>query len=184
MKEYEIIKKLINSDKNKKVEKFWSKIFSPYYFFMEYYCRKKIWSKFIFEKLITTDEIFNFLDKQDFEIVDKRFVKTSLLEEHPNYVNDMGVMKEMILRDYIEAFINLFRKNIPFDVENYTNINVEFGDKIVKSYGEIYHSVIYIVTLQYWREDNYKSAKKVFYVWLLVLSLIITLATIIIKIIL
>lgn len=179
MKEYEIIKKLVKSDKNERVEKIWSKIFSPYYFFMEYYCRKKIWTKFIFEKLITTDEIFNFLDKYDFEIIGKKFVKTSLLEEHPNYVNDTAVMKDMIMRDYVEAFLNLFRKNIPFDVENYSNLNVEIGDKIVKSFGEIYHSAIYIVTLQYWREDNYKSAKKVFFTWLIVFAIIVIIPTII-----
>lgn len=164
--EYTLIKKLEKRDKKTKGNGFLKAIFAPYYFFAETYCKVKIWNKFIYNKMITEDDIFNFLDKQDFEIRPrKRFLKMDTIEGSRYDFNDLKQSKEMIFKDYSEAFLQILRKNIPFDVENFMNLHVEINDKVVTSYGEIYHSLVYYVWVQYWRETRFVESRTRFFKW-------------------
>lgn len=173
--QYTLIKKLEKRDKKGKVNSFLKSVFAPYYFLAEYYCKRKIWNKFIFTKMITVDEVFGFLDKQDFEIRSgKRFVKMDTLEDSRYDFNNLKESKKLIFQDYSDALLSVLRKNIPFDVENFMNLHVDIDDKIVESDGETYHSLVYYVWIQYWRETRFRESLSRFIKWIISLILLLS----------
>ena len=167
--EYTLIKKLEKRDKKGKGNSFLKTVFAPYYFLAELYCRNKIWNNFIFKKMITTDDVFKFLDEQDFEVrKGKRFVKMDLIQDSRYDFNDLNQSKKLIFQDYSDATLAVLRKNIPFDVENFMNLHVEIDDKVVTSEdGEIYHSLVYYVWIQYWRETRYRDSLNRLIKWII-----------------
>lgn len=182
--EYTLIKKLEKRDKKGKGNSFLKAVFAPYYFLAELYCRNKIWSNFIFKKMITTDDVFKFLDEQDFEVrKGKRFVKMDMLQDSRYDFNDLNQSKKLIFQDYSDATLAVLRKNIPFDVENFMNLHVEIDDKIVTSEdGEIYHSLVYYVWIQYWRETRYRDSLNRLIKWIVAFICLVSCALLLLRI--
>lgn len=181
--QYTLIKKLEKRDKKGKGNSFLKAVFAPYYFVAEYYCKKKIWNNFIFPKMITTDEVFGFLDKQDFEIRGKRFVKMDMIEDSRYDFKDLNQSKKLIFQDYSDAMLAILRKNIPFDVENFMNLHVDIDDKIVESTdGEIYHSLVYYVWIQYWRETRFRESVSRFIKWVIAFICLVSCALFLLRI--
>lgn len=192
MKEYNISRLLEKEDekiKKSRWNKFKHVLFTPYYFFMESFCRRKIWVNYIMRDMITNDEIIDFLDKQDFTIRNNVFIKKGLCNdpeksEKDNIYNfsDMEKVKDFVTKDYIQYFIKLLTKNFQFDVENYVNLHVKTEVAVVheKQDDKYFREPIYIVIFQYWREQNYLEEKHHFLIWLITFLICISFITFII----
>lgn len=188
MKEYNIVKRLEKLDKSSsKIQKIFYYIFIPYYFFLENYCRYNIWKKFILRTMLTTDDIVQTLDEQDFALENDMFIKKELLNdpeksESENIYNfkDLKKAKQLIHEDFTKFFVELLRKNFQFDVENYVNLTVAIDVDTTKDHGEIYHETVYTVILRWWREVDYIHTRNMTLVWLLIVAIITTLTIFII----
>lgn len=192
MKEYKINKKLEKEDSliarhiYRKILHF---IITPYYFFLEYTCRKKIWKNFIMHDMIVNDNVIELLDNQNFGLIGDRFVKKELLddpekEDYENIYNfkDMNKVQELVSRDYREFFYNIFKKYFVTDVENYVNVYsyTEVAVAYDNNEDKYYREPIYVVVCQYWRELDFQKEKKNLKYWLLIFFILIILILILI----
>jgi hypothetical protein len=159
--------KIYNDKKNRK-KRILHWLFNPYFFFLECAYRRKIWWKYIIPAIIQNDNIFHYLDDNDFELKDGLFHKIELTSDKEYYdVGDPVVIKERVKKDFITIFINLFKDNLSFDIENYVTLIVDVNTKYVEDHHEYYKSQVYEVFLQSCRHEFHLIAKHRFIAWII-----------------
>ena len=106
-----------------------------------------------------------------------------LIQDSRYDFNDLNQSKKLIFQDYSDATLAVLRKNIPFDVENFMNLHVEIDDKVVTSEdGEIYHSLVYYVWIQYWRETRYRDSLNRLIKWIVAFICLVSFALLLLRI--
>lgn len=176
LEKYEFIynKSMVNI-KNGKFKKFIFILFIPLFFIFELIYRKNIWNRFVKKTLITNDAIFQYLDNNDFELVDNKFHKIELIEENDYFnIDDEKESKSRIMKYYIEQITNLLKTNINFDIESYLTLIANIDIKYVNSHNEYYKAKVYELYLQSCRQYHYDKIKKYFLIYsIIVLSIVV-----------
>ena len=70
-------------DRNNSKKGLYFKIFlAPIWLLLEYICYKKYWEKIILPELVTNDEIFNFLNDNEFSLHKGILIKKDLIDDN------------------------------------------------------------------------------------------------------
>lgn len=149
-------------------------IFIPYFFVLEKYLKYKIWQLVLREMM--NDEIFDFLDSNDFEYKKDYFRKSELLSDLGDFYpkNDHALCKKRLRENYIDMLSDVLKAS-SMDIENYINVLVTIDIKVVhdKVSDQYFRAPIYTLIMQYFRNYHYKRAKKILWIWLSILLVII-----------
>lgn len=149
-------------------------LFLPILYIFEGMYNTKIWNNFIKKTMITNDNIFQYLDNNDFELINNTFHKIELLSTNEFFdISDEKEAKKRILGYYITEITTLLDNNVNFDIESYLNLMVNVDIKYVRSHNEYYKEKIYEVYIQSARNYHWKKIKIYMIIWLLIVLLII-----------
>lgn len=163
-----------------RLKKFTYLIFSPYFLYLENKCKKHLWNKVILNELITNDMIFQWLDANEFEYRDDVFRASDLIENHDYYNREtLEESKFYIKKEFIDAMLDLFQKNVNFDIENYVTliVNTELKTIYHEESDRHFYSKVYEVKLQFCRKYFYDQCKRNTKIWFLVFFILATLIT-------
>lgn len=142
---------------------------SPIWYYLEKKCFNKFWKNIICHEILTNDDIVDFLDKNDFTYKPDKFYKMDLISSNPFF--DRSTLQEskvFIQKEYTDVFIELFRKHIQFDIEEYVNLNIDTEVEIFKNeLGENISAKVYTVTLRFCRQHYLQKAKMSFINWII-----------------
>lgn len=164
----------LDKNKTRYTNKFKNVLRSPIDFYMEFICRKYIWRDFIVKEMITTDNVFAFLDDNDFEYNGTVFRKMDVIQPAHYYDrSDYEESKYLIRKDYIENVINLLNENFSFDIAEYITLLVDVRVQFTQSNGERYRAKVYEVIIQYCREKSYQRVKRNLILFLSILFILL-----------
>lgn len=147
-------------------------IFVPIFLLFEFLLIRFYWNKIIFPEFITNDNLFNFIDKNDFGIKFGKFFKKDLIEGELES-NDNEIIKHRINSEFVKELGNLITLSSKIDIENYINIRTEVSDKISKIQGEIFINKIYQTEIRFCRYYFFKEALKQTIIWIISMILIL-----------
>lgn len=139
-------------------------IFLPITYIIDYLMLRKYW-KFVLKEMIETEEIFDWLNKNDFGYRKLYFVKKDVIEAGSFYDSKNSLeLKSYIKKEMTKNILDLFDEYLTSDIENYINVYIDVDfQKDVK---------IYSIFLRYYRyqiiKDNFK-----YFAWYLSAILII-----------
>ena len=134
--------------------------FSPIGLLLEYLVYRHYWKKIIIPEIFTNDEIVNFLDKNEFSFDGFKIWKSDLLENNEFFVRQtLDESKEIIKKEYVEAFVEIFQKNTSINIEDYINLTVDTDIKSIKYEGQFFKSKIYTVVVRFSRSYFLEKAK-------------------------
>jgi hypothetical protein len=147
-------------------------IFIPIFLILEIICYYHFWKKIALYELLTTDEVVNFLDNNEFALVGRnKLIKKDLLSNHQDYIfNDIDESKHKIKFDFIKIFTELIEKNISLNIEDLMTVivNIKTENKIIEK--ERYRVKIFSIIIQYQRTFFLKLKLIFMLYWLLIFS--------------
>ena len=149
------------------------KIFIPLFFILEYSVYKYFWKKVIIPEIITRDEIYEFIDKNEFGIKYGRFIKKDLLDTN-EYYDSMNIDEARILikEEFVKKLSGLIEKNCQIDIENYITLQVKTKETVTTKNGNYFNNKIYIVYIQFCRYFYLIESLKIFAYWSLIITII------------
>ncbi len=148
-----------------KFGKFFKIFLAPIWFVLEWLCFRKYWN-IILSELIEEDEIFNFLDRNEFGLQKNKIIKKDLIDNNEFLRGrKLDDCKEIIKKEYIIALTDLFRKYCNINIEEIISLVVTTDNKITKINGESYRNNIYEVSIQYCRLWWFEKAKTYLFWW-------------------
>jgi len=146
------------------------KLFIPIFFILEYIVYKYFWEKIIIPEIITNDEIFNFIDNNEFGIKYGRFVKKDLIDTN-EYYDSMKIDEARVLikEEFVKKLTMLIDKNCLIDIENYITLQVLTKELITSKNGNYYNNKLYTVYIQFCRYFYLIRSLKILIYWILIL---------------
>lgn len=164
-------------DNAPKINKILLIIFAPYYYIIELIIFKYFWEKIIIEEIFTNDEIIDFLDKNEFGFKNNIIYKSDLINSNEFYDSiNLTEAKNIIEKEYVTEFYNLFHKNIMFNIEEYIIINVETELSIIRNHNDVYKERIYRIELFFNRYFYLQKQKQYFKNWIILISSVLILS--------
>jgi hypothetical protein len=170
-KYYSRLEKLSNAKISyTKYQKFKIFLKTPYYYFMEYQCKRHFWEKFILKDMIESNIIFTYLDDNDFEYVKKgKYLrKIDTLDDYGN-LKTLEEIKNDIQNKYVRELTSIFDNESNFDIAEYINMYTVIDLKTVTTDTEIYKSQVWELILRWCRELFYQECKKKFKQWIILM---------------
>lgn len=155
-----------------------------YHYPLEWLVYRYYWNKVILPELIENDAIFEWFEKNNFQLVQKTFTGSYLktMERCSDFPIIMGrAMKEQelyIFKDYWASFSNVLDTNASFDLQNHLKIRVEIDDTPFQSLKEdkILHERIFTVFIEFTRRQYIDKICKPFFTrFFIILSIIMVL---------
>lgn len=152
------------------------KLLGPIYLLLEYLCYKKFWNKIVVPELIETDEIFEFLNKNEFSYNNGKLIKKELINDveflHGRSLDECN---ELVKREFMIGLTKLIEKHCNTNIEQlltlYTRTDtITHKDEI----GNLSLHNIFEVHIQFCRYYYLKIAKRYTIVWCIFLILIIS----------
>ena len=163
-----MISKLEKQDVTKS-GKYFRILLTPIWLLLEYICYRKYWHKIVVPELITNDEIFNFLNRNDFEYRKKYFIKKDLIDDNEKISGkSLEEAKQVIKKDFVEALTNLISANCSVNIEDFISLLVETDLEVIKNQEEYFSGRVYSVKIQFYRLWWLQKAKKYTFIWLLI----------------
>lgn len=150
-------------------------IFIPFFLLMEYICYVHFWKKIVVFELLTSDEIVEFLEKNEFSYVGNKIYKGDLLSNN-QYFDRISLedAKHVIKKEYIESFTNLLEENIPLNIEDYISLIVSTEIKFIEKEGQRFKEKIYYVTIQFCRYVFLREAIRKTINWIIIVAILST----------
>lgn len=140
---------------------------SPIGLLLEYLVYRYYWKKIIIPEIFTNDEIVNFLDKNEFSFDGFKIWKSDLIENNEFFNRQsMEESKNIIKKEYVEAFVDIFQNNTSLNIEDYINLTVDTDLKMIKYENQFFKSKIYTVTVRFSRSYFLAKAKTKTIWWL------------------
>ena len=144
--------------------RFWYILFSPIFMLLEFMTYRYFWKKIILPELITKDDIFKFLDKNEFGFHRGRLIKKDILDDNEFYDSlDLEQAKEAIKKEFVSGLTDLINAHSTFDIEEYLVLIVTTELKLTHNKGEVYRNKLYTVTIQYCRYYYLQKCSKYFF---------------------
>lgn len=156
-------------------------LLAPIWLLLEYLCYRKYWHKILIPELITNDNIFDFLDKNEFEYRKNKLIKKDLVEDYEKLNGRTeSEIKQIIKADYVEALVKLISENCSTNIEDFLNLQVIVETEIREIDGEYFRASLFTVIIQFHRLWWLQKAKKYTLIWTMLVLLIILISTFII----
>lgn len=152
----------LNAPKSKR---FLYNLFIPFFLFLEWLVYYYYWKNIIVKELLTSDEIVNFFDANDFGYTGNKIYKADLLASNEFFDRlNMEEAKNVIRKEYIDTVSNILANNISINVEDFLNLQVTVEIKVIKHKGEYFRDKIYTVTIKFCRYYYLQKALTTFYI--------------------
>lgn len=166
---------------NKQKLKFSSKllywILIPAYYIFERIYYKKIWKNYVVKSLIENDNVFLWFENNGFEMKNNCFHLVDLLQSQE--IDEK--LRADIRQNWIDKFLMILNKNINFDIENYISLVCKIDLKFIEQNGEMFKHPIYDINIQSCRYEILNICHKRFIKWVLLLIIILSIITVLIK---
>ena len=162
------------TDSDHKFANFIYNLLAPISLFLEYICYWYFWKKIIITEILTSDNIVEFLDKNEFGYTGDKLWKSDLISSN-EYFDRLSLedSKNSIKKEYIEALDKIFSENLSINVEDYITLIVSSEVKFIKHQGEGFRDRIYTVTLQFCRLYYIQKLKNKTLIWFIINLLLI-----------
>ncbi len=182
---FNFLEQYFDENKSSKLKSFFTFLITPIFYLLEYLVYRYYWKKIVIVEMLTSDEIVGMLEKNDFSYDGKIIKKADLLSENEYFDRlNLDEAKELIKKEYVLFFDELFQKNVAINIEDYITLIVTTETKAVKDKGEVFRDKIYTVTLMFCRYYYLQKIKTKLKIWLIVMSLISVIGLFIFKFIL
>lgn len=151
-------------------------LFAPIIIVLEFLTYRYYW-KIILQELIETDQLMDFLLKNEFGLNKGRLVKKDLYDDNEFYASKTDKeAKELMKKEFVDKIVILIEKFCKINIENYLTLIVETNTEITHQNDNVFQNKIYTVYLQYCRYYNMIKLIKTNIIWILLnLSLLILL---------
>ncbi len=161
-------------DRNNSKKGLYFKIFlAPIWLLLEYICYKKYWKKIILPELVTNDEIFNFLNDNEFSLHKGIFIKKDLIDDNDFLsAHRLDECKNIIKKEFVEKLSKLITENCNTNIEEYISLTVNTDNLLSKTDGEVYSNRVYEVTIQYCRFWWLKKSLQYSIIWLILICIL------------
>lgn len=148
-------------------------IFNPIFLLLEYLVYRYYWKTLILPELITNDDIFSFLDKNEFGFEKGRITKKDLFDDNEFYETlNMDEAKVKLKEEFVGTISDLLSKKTMFDIEEYLTLIVTTEYVITKNQGETYQNKVYTVYLQFCRYYYLMQRLRNFTSWIVLVLLL------------
>ena len=174
---YNFLENFTDPIKSTKTKSLIQNILCPIFLLLEYMCYKYFWKNIVIKEMLSSDEIVDFLDKNEFGYTGNYILKSDLLSYNEFYDRlDLNEAKQLIKKDFVTAISEIITKNISINIEDFINLTVTTEIKIINKNNNTFKEKIYTVKLQFSRYYFLQQIIKKFYAWIIiVLSLTILL---------
>lgn len=151
-------------------------LFAPIMIILEFITYKYYW-KIILQELIETDQLMDFLLKNEFGLSKGRLIKKDLYDDNEFYTSKTDKeAKELMKKEFVDKLVILIEKFCKINIENYLTLIVKTNTKITQQNNDVFQNKIYTVYLQYCRYYRIMELIKINIIWILLnLSLLILL---------
>lgn len=157
----------IDFGKKQKFNKFIYYFFIPISQLIEFILYKKYW-KIIIDELNSSEEVWKWLDDQEFGFDGKKIYKKDIIEPDSFLASlELEELTVKVRGEFAKKFTDLFHENLTLDIENYINM------MIYTEYAEGTKLKQYTVVIRYLRYQKLVDNIKWVIIWFITLSLII-----------
>lgn len=147
-------------------------LFAPLWLFFEWLTLRKYW-KIILSELCTSDEIVDFLDRNEFGLKGYKIYKKDLIDTNEILIGkSLDECKIYISKEYMKTLCALIESNSALNIEDLLNMTVTTDLHISKVDDEVHRNRIYTVTLQFWRKALFDKSLIYTTIWILLITII------------
>jgi len=164
---YNFLENFTNPVNSTKIKRLILNVFCPIFLLFEYLCYKYFWKNIVIKEILTSDEIVDFLDKNEFGYTGNYILKSDLLSDNEYYDRlDLEEARKLVKKDFVSAISELITKNISINIEDFITLLVTTEVKIISKNNNINKAKIYTVKLQFSRYYFLQQIIKKFYIWI------------------
>jgi hypothetical protein len=163
-------------DDTSKFVNFLINIFAPFFYLLEYIAYYYFWKKIVIFELLTNDVIVDFLDKNEFGLINNKskISKCDLIESN-QYFDRLSLedSKIIIKKEFVETISELINKNISINIEDYITLIVETEKKVIFEKNQRFAEKVYSVDIQFYRYYFLKILQKKTIYWFIYLGIVL-----------